>query len=73
MIVDILSMLTLFISLIIILKGSRNASNLLNSKIKRISHFTVRITGLNLLGHAVYEELEKLIKHIDKVSICYSN
>jgi len=60
-------MIILFSCLIIILKSSHTASNLLNTKIKRISHFTVRITGLNLIGHAVYEEMEKLVKHIDNV------
>jgi len=65
--VDAVSMIILFSCLIIILKSSHTASNLLNTKIKRISHFTVRITGLNLIGHAVYEEMEKLVKHIDNV------
>jgi len=67
-IADVGSMLILFFSLVIVLRSQNTASDLLNAKIKRISHFTVRLSGLNLIGHAFYEELEQLLKHINKVA-----
>ena len=67
--VDIISMIILFVCLIIVLKSTKTATDLLNTKIKKLSHFSVRITDLDLIGHAQYEEIEMLLKHIDYVQI----
>lgn len=64
-------MALLYACLIVILRSQQNASLLLNTKIKRISQFSVKISSLNLIGHAMYQELEKLFTHIDNVSICF--
>ncbi len=62
-------MIILFSTLVIILKSQTTLSDYFLTKHKKLSQFTVRLTGLNLIGHALYEELEMLLKHVNNVRI----
>lgn len=63
--IDIVSMLTLLIGLLVIGSAQNRNEKYFKEQIVNITHYTIHFKNLQLNGITVYEEIDLLIKHIN--------